>query len=177
MEKGKGWHIEKGVLFIGKEFRRGKGFLPWFDDRDRITGLVLEEGLEEVGREWCAYLKGLRTLELPHSLKIIASGAFEDCSGIREVIIPESVTEINNSAFYECTDLEKVILPESLTAIWEKAFRYCRSLREIIIPPNVWHITDDVFNDCPSLKKVIVRSKVLENMYWVPDGCEVIRED
>ena len=109
--------------------------------------------------------------------KIIASGAFEDCSGIREVIIPESVTEINNSAFYECTGLEKVILPESLTAIWEKAFRYCRSLREIIIPPNVWHITDDVFNDCPSLKKVIVRSKVLENMYWVPDGCEVIRED
>ena len=117
MEKGKGWHIEKGVLFIGKEFRRGKGFLPWFDDRDRITGLVLEEGLEKVGREWCAYLKGLRTLELPHSLKIIASGAFEDCSGIREVIIPEGVTTIGERAFMGCESLTELSLPSSLQEI------------------------------------------------------------
>ena len=72
---------------------------------------------------------------------------------IKEIVIPESVTEINNSAFYECTELERVILPESLTAIWEKAFRYCRSL-----------------------KKIIVRSKVLEDLYCVPKGCEIINE-
>ena len=49
-------------------------------------------------------------------------------------------------------------------------------LREITIPPKVWHITDDVFDGCSSLKKVIIRSKVLEDLYWVPEGCEVIKE-
>lgn len=304
--RGKGWHIDDdGILFIGKNFKQGKGFLPWFNHRESVTGLNLEEGIEVIGREWCAYLKRIKSLELPRSLKTISPGAFEDCSGIREVtipegvsaigerafmgceslrrlslpstlteigdlglgcnserliridvapdnhkfssidgilfnkdktelllypggkrrkryaipasvrkigenafanctslssfripdgvpmldyavlascpikeiVIPESVTEINNSAFYECTELERVILPESLTAIWEKAFRYCRSLKEITIPSKVWHITDDVFDDCPSLKKVIVRSKVLENMYWVPEGCQAVHVD
>jgi hypothetical protein len=38
------------------------------------------------------------------------------------------------------------------------------------------YVTDDVFADCPSLKRVIIRSKELENEYWIPEGCEVVRE-
>ena len=90
----------------------------------------------EIGRDWCAYLKGIQSLELPRSLK-----------------------RIGNCAFYECTELEKVILPESLTAIWGKAFRYCRSLREITIPSKVWHITDDVFDDFRHSKRSLSAPK------------------
>lgn len=39
--KGKGWHIDDdGILFIGKDFKRGKGFLPWFNYRESVTGLI-----------------------------------------------------------------------------------------------------------------------------------------
>ena len=108
MDKGKSWHIDNGILFIEKGFKPGKGFLPWFDDRDRITDLILEEGMEEIGREWCSYLGGVRTLELPHSLKAIGPGAFEDCTGIREAIIPEGVTSIGARAFMGCESLRRL---------------------------------------------------------------------
>ena len=68
MREGKGWHIDdNGTLFIWKGFKRGKGFLPWFNDRESIIGLVLEEGMVEIGRDWCAYLKGIKSLDLPPS--------------------------------------------------------------------------------------------------------------
>lgn len=58
MREGKSWHIDDdGTLFIGKDFKRGKGFLPCFDDRESITGLVLEEGMEETST---GYRKGVR---------------------------------------------------------------------------------------------------------------------
>lgn len=117
MDNGKSWHIDNGVLFIGKGFKPGKGFLPWFDDRDRITGLILEEGMEEIGRDWCAYLKGIRSLELPRSLKRIGICAFEDCAGLREVIIPEGVVSIGERAFMGCESLRRLFLPSSLLEI------------------------------------------------------------
>ena len=47
MREGKNWHIDDdGILFIGKDFQRGQGFLPWFNDADSVTALVLEEGIE-----------------------------------------------------------------------------------------------------------------------------------
>ena len=43
MREGKNWHIDDdGILFIGKGVKRGKGFLPWFNDRESITGLGFE---------------------------------------------------------------------------------------------------------------------------------------
>jgi len=44
MDRGNDWHVDNGVLFVGKGFKPGKGFLPWFENRDHITGLILEEG-------------------------------------------------------------------------------------------------------------------------------------
>ena len=61
MREGKNWHI---------------------DDADSVTALVLEEGMVEIGRDWCAYLKGIQSLELPRSLKRIGNCAFEDCAGL-----------------------------------------------------------------------------------------------
>lgn len=38
--KGKHWHIDaNGVLTIGEGFKRGKGFLPCFNDSDSITAV------------------------------------------------------------------------------------------------------------------------------------------
>ena len=77
-----------------------KFILPW---GDKITKVIIEEGVTEVGK-----------------------AAFYKCGSLKEVVFPEGLTTIKPGAFYECKKLETVDFPEGLTTIGEHAFESSR---------------------------------------------------
>ncbi|MGI6604484.1 MAG: leucine-rich repeat protein [bacterium] len=79
---------------------------PLYDDREYITTVIIESGVESVGR----YM-------------------FSECYAIESVTIPESVTSIGSRAFADCLSLTSVNIPESVTVIGEAAFSGCREYR------------------------------------------------
>ena len=54
--------------------------------------------------------------------KIIADGAFMDCTSLDSITIPDSVTSISDGAFVGCTSLESITIPDSVTSIGYSAF-------------------------------------------------------
>ena len=83
------------------------------------------------------YLNGERVtkLVLPEGLKAVGTDAFAGCTGLTEVTIPDSVTAIGDSAFSDCTGLTEMVIPHSVKAIGVGVFKKCNRLTKITVDP------------------------------------------
>ena len=84
-------------------------YTPWYGMEDKITALVIEEGVAPVSTAWL----------------------FQNFSQIKEVVIPDSITVIGEGMFYGCDNLQKVTIGKNVQAIEDRAFYYCDHLTEI----------------------------------------------
>lgn len=131
------WRLDsRGVLTIS-----GTGMMnsaPWQENyRNRITRIVIEEGVESIAG-WGQY-HGLSNITLPSSLKIIGDEAFNLCPRLSDVVIPDGVKEIGRSAFNQCDNLTNIFIPASVEKIGQSAFNWCESLEEITVDLNNWN--------------------------------------
>lgn len=115
-----------------------------------------------VGIETCAFAncRSLEEIQLPETLKYIASYAFYSCISLKSVVLPKDVEVVWDSAFYGCTALEKIQLPDALTEIGESTFYGCTSLKEIALPAGVSSVGDSTFYGCTALKAVSLPPKL-----------------
>ena len=63
--------------------------------------------------------------------KIIAAGAFWDCTRVSTITIPEGVRSIGRWAFYNCTNLSTVIIPKSITTSITFGFYYNCGIKDV----------------------------------------------
>lgn len=66
-------------------------------------------------------------------VKVIASGAFDNCIGLTSINIGNSVTSIEGLAFGSCNKLTSVRIPNSVTQIENTAFSNCTSLKSVTV--------------------------------------------
>ena len=113
--------------------------LPWKDYRDKIKRVVIEPGIESIGKN-----------------------AFYGCQKLESIAIPASVTALGDSAFSGCMALERIRIPANVTSIGESALQGCSSLTTIIMepymPPTLGNST---LSDCPNLSTILVSDKAL----------------
>jgi hypothetical protein len=93
-------------------------------------------------------------------VRVIAGGAFKNCTSLTSVTIPDSVTSIGGYAFYNCTSLTSVNIPNSITLIESSVFTLCQSLTSITIPNSVTSIGINAFNNCSSLTSATIGNSV-----------------
>ena len=96
------WLLEKGVLTIfgtGDMWENTEADPNWLTDSEKITSVVIEEGVTSVGNMAFIDVESITSVTFPDSLKTIGKGAFNGCS-ITDVTIPAGVTEIGNYAFW-----------------------------------------------------------------------------
>ncbi len=119
------WNFKDGVITI-----TGSGAI--YDNfaengialmKDKVTGVVVGEGITTLGEKAFSGLSSLTNVELPDSLKTIGKSCFSGCSALTEIIIPKGVTEIQSSAFYGIRGLSKIRIPSSVKSIPEDVFR------------------------------------------------------
>ena len=68
-EMSKTWTIDaEGVLTIRQGFRKRKGLPEFYDKREEIRAIVVEEGVREIGDGWFNYLNEVREISLPTTL-------------------------------------------------------------------------------------------------------------
>ena len=138
---------------------------------ERVTKLVLPEGLKAVGADAFAGCSGLTEVTIPDGVTAIGNSAFSGCSGLTEVTIPNGVTAIGNSAFSGCSGLTEVTISNGVTAIGDSAFSDCSGLTEVTIPDSVTIIGNRAFSGCSGLTEVEISHGVEVIHVGVFEGC------
>lgn len=87
---------------------------PWHSLRLSIKHVVIEEGIETVGRSSFMNCPSLVSVKLPDTVKTVERYAFSNCNSLNSVTIPSNVTKIDMGAF-NCYNLVEVINKSSLT--------------------------------------------------------------
>ncbi|MBP3869680.1 MAG: leucine-rich repeat domain-containing protein [Faecalicoccus sp.] len=70
---------------------------PWKDEKDNITSIVVERGIEEIGRN-----------------------AFRDCINLEKVFLPSTLKKIHSYAFKNCLKLVSIITDKSFQYVYDK---------------------------------------------------------
>ncbi len=134
------WTVnDSGILVIS-----GKGAMPsyssadqypWYEHKDKITQVVISEGITTVG-----------------------NNAFSEYASLKSISLPSSLLSIGESAFYRCTLLDAVSLPRSLVSIGKRGFAFCYSLTSMTIPQNCVSIGQGAFSATNRLTDIFMES-------------------
>ncbi len=111
-----------------------------------------KNGVHFVGEQVTYYSSEMpENVVLDDSVKVIAEGAFKNCSKLVSIIIPEGVKYIGKNAFLNCENLKTVVYRGTDLIIDQNAFYGCENLQSFDGIENVKQIKANSFENCKNL--------------------------
>ncbi len=141
---------------------------------ERVTKLVLPEGLKSVGTDAFAGCTGLTEVTIHDGVTAIGGSAFSGCSGLTGVTIPSHVTDIGDSAFSDCSGLTEMVIPHSVKVIGVGVFKKCNRLTKITVDPGNAHYMSQ--NDLLLTRDGRTLVQGVNGAVTIPSGVTVIGE-
>ena len=152
------WQIdENGKLTVGKNGEMpnyaSEEKQPWYERKDEIVSLAVEEGVTSLGD--CAFkgLTNLKQVSLPSTLESIGYRSFADCSSLVAIELPDSLGKIQNEAFFG-SGIRSIAIPDTVIELGDGVFTNCESLVSVEIRSDITKLPDFIFAGCISLKEV-----------------------
>ncbi|MCR5044941.1 MAG: leucine-rich repeat domain-containing protein, partial [Bacteroidaceae bacterium] len=198
---GTGYTLTDGVLTIkyegvgtGEMDNYTTGTAPWYENRESITAIVIEDGVTTLGDyafEGCNNAS-LTSVTLPESVTNIGANTFNGCSNLATVGGGSNVETIGTDAFtgtpwnsnmadgityvgktlYKGKNINGGLDVETgTTSISANAFNGCTGLTAITIPATVTSVGDNAFDGCTGLTAVTIPATVTSVGDNAFDGC------
>ena len=148
--------------------------MPWYQSRDSIKAVVVENGVTTIG-EYAFYgCSSLISITIPEGVTAIGYRAFSGCSSLKDVSITDldawyRIDFANSSATPMCNGgnlllngqkLVSVAVPEGVTEVKAYTFYGFKDLIQVIIPEGVTTIGKYAFCDCDSLTSINIPESV-----------------
>ena len=164
-----------GIKYTGDENTK-TATVTGTEDGFNQTDVVIPEVVNgytvmKIGDDAFNWNLNLKTVELPNTVKTIASWAFAEALNLESVKMPNMLDSIGHQAFQECEKLKEISIPSSVRFIGLSAFVGCKSIDTIVIPEGIETIKEDCYAGCEALKTVTLPStlKTIERMAF--EGC------
>jgi len=190
-------HDGRTVKYIGRSA---------FEGCDKLTSVIIPEGVEEIDTDAFKGCTKLETISLPTSIKKIETGAFDDCNSLKFNVYQNgnylgnkenayvaliagidktassftansNCSVIYGEALSNFSNLKSIDLPYSIRYIGSGAFSFCSSIESFLVPNYVTEFRTSWFSFCSSLKSITISAGV-ETIY-VTDvmlGCDSFSE-
>ena len=124
-----------------------------FGGCNKLISLNIPNSVVVIGTSAFEDCKSLTEISLP-SINWIPSGLFSNCVSLKSMVIPDSVTSIGIGAFYGCSNLKQISIPSSVSEINQAAFEGCCDLTSVSIPEGIELIDELVFSGCTALESI-----------------------
>lgn len=173
------WNLSDGILLIS-----GKGEMadyayngaPWYDLRDQIFSIIIDEGITTIGKYAFFECNNLQSITMPTSLKRINDNAFMYCYTLPTLTIPEGVQYIGESIIYRNPSLTEINLPSSLIAIGGSFAGECPNLRTITVAQGnrKFKVVDGVLFDQNMQELICHPAGLTDIQYDIPSGVKTL---
>ena len=97
----------------------------WMNNQDKVTTIVISEGVTTIGNEAFSSFHNLTSITIPNTITTIGEQAFLNCSNLESIVLPSALTKIGAKAFTGCENLKGIDIPNGVTAISEETFYCC----------------------------------------------------
>jgi formylglycine-generating enzyme required for sulfatase activity len=151
------------------------GTSPWYEHRNDITTVIMENGITRIGNQAFRNCGSLTAATMPNTVTAIGNSAFEG-SALTSINLSESLTAIGQYAFYSLSGLNSVTFPETLISIGVQAFYGCVLFTSIVIPDATTAVEDNAFGNCTGLTAVTIGSSVTTIANKAFSGCSALAE-
>lgn len=132
---------DKKIVIVGDDIFKGHKELVCVEFPDTIS---------EIGGFVFDGCENLKKVKLPLNLKDFWQYAMTRC-GIEEIEIPGSVKHIASFTFNQCNQLTTVRINKGTRKILSWAFKDCVNLTDVYLPATIIEISDKAFEGCPNV--------------------------
>lgn len=146
-----------------------------FYHSDNIDSIFLGNNVAELGKEAFGYIKRVRNVVIPNSVKTMDTHVFCSCENLESVQLSENLKRIEWASFGSCYSLKSIIIPDGVEYLGESAFGYCTSLTEVKLPSNLKKIDWCVFENCTSLTSIEIPDLTHTIYIRAFDGCSNLK--
>ncbi len=166
------WQLDSsGVLTIsgdGEIPDYDWGCAPWYEDREQVLSLVIEEGVTRIGMSAFVECPQLSSVSLPESLTAIGESAFNNCESLTSFHVPANVTDMGLPFLFDaCSRMTEItVAPGNSVYMSENGMLLdkagttlllCpRGATEAVIPSSVTKIGYYALGRCHDLASVTV---------------------
>lgn len=147
-----------------------------FYECSKLKEVVLNNGLQTVGKKAFAQCKSLERITLPCTVTSIGMEAFFDCTSLKELVLNEGIQKIYPQAFERCKSLQSITIPSSMVEIGRFTFNDCKCLREVFLNEGLQKIGVNAFSCCHSLQSITIPSTVTYIGLASFQNCSELRE-
>ena len=96
---------------------------PWREFSERIENIIIDDGVEYIGKYAFRELPDLRYVYIASSVKEVGEASFFDCTSLRNVVMSDGTETIDTLAF-ENTGLKSISVPATVTSIGNYSLGY-----------------------------------------------------
>ena len=161
-----------GIVFTGMEkaVRDDEFLVPSHIYGQPVIGVGNIEQ-NDIFNSQVANLEYVKKLEIPSTVEIIFSSAFEYHDELESVRI-NSAKKIESDGFSGCTNLSQIVLPENLEILESWVFDGCKNLTDIVLPQTLTNMGKYIFQNCDKLKTITVLASVppVMEILWRQDA-------
>ena len=95
-----------------KDYAWNDNTRPWMGNLSKITKLIVEEGVTNIGAWAFAYAENLKEIDIAESVTVYGTSCLEGCDLSGEISFSANVTQIQSNAFYSCEEITAFQIPE-----------------------------------------------------------------
>lgn len=150
--------IPSTVIYEGEEYKVIKIESSIFWNCNKITSVVVEEGVQSIDWQVFQGCSRLQTVVFPNSLTNMDDNIFSGCKKLTNVTLSNQLTKIPSGTFWECESLQSIEIPSTVTSIETHAFYMCYALKSIELPEGLTKIKEGAFGSCYSLSSLTLPS-------------------
>ncbi len=152
----------------------------WHQHKDRITAVVMEEGITGIGAYAFAACDKIRTVVIPEGVAVIGDHAFSNCTALEEITVPSTAETVGENVFGGSANLKRIVFTENGTQLLleveqfavfskDKTVLYLvldQGGKDFVIPEGVVSVTDNAFSFCANVGKLTIPSTLKEIGAW-----------